>query len=76
MIGDNTYWLMEVWAKDRAAGDIYARVNILSNGTVVGWTNDTAYLAEGQRGVMTFSKYLPGYGSSYGAQITEFNARG
>ncbi|QNI68489.1 hypothetical protein [Synechococcus sp. BMK-MC-1] len=76
VIGNQIYWLLEVWAKDRAAGNIYARVNILQNGTVVGWTNDTAYLSKGQRGVMTFAKYLPGYGSNYGAQITEFNARG
>ena len=76
VIGNASYWLLEVWAKDRAAGDIYARVNITEGGTVVGWTNDTAYLSQGQKGVMTFSKYLPGYGSSYGATITEFNARG
>ena len=76
VIGNASYWLLEVWAKDRAAGDIYARVNITEGGTVVGWTNDTAYLSQGQKGVMTFSKYLPGYGSSYGATITEFKARG
>lgn len=76
VIGDATYWLMEVWAKDRSAGDIYAQINVLQNGTVVGWTNDTAYLSKGQRGVLTFSKYLPGYGSQYNAQLTKFNARG
>ena len=76
VIGSSSYWLLEVWAKDRAAGDIYARINVLQNGTVVGWTNDTAYLSRGQRGVMTFTKHLPGYGSNYSAQLTEFNARG
>ena len=77
VIGSSTYWLLEVWAKDRAAGDIYSRINILRDGVVVGWTNDTAYLSKGQRGVLTFSKYrLPGSPSSYSAQLTEFNARG
>ncbi len=72
MIGDNRYSLLEVWAKDRPAGDIYARVNLLKDGVVIGWTNDTAYLSQGQRGVLTFDSY------QYfdGAQLTEFNARG
>ena len=76
VIGDASYWLLEVWAKDRTAGDIYARINVLEKGTVIGWTNDTSYLSLGQRGVMTFSKHLPGSGSNYSAQLTEFNARG
>ena len=74
VIGDASYWLLEVWAKDRAAGDIYAQVNVLENDVVIGWTNDTAYLSKGQKGVMTFSKYLPG--SGYTAQLVKFNARG
>ena len=74
VIGDANYWLMEVWSKGRTAGDIYARVNILKNNVVVGWTNDTAYLSHGQKGILTFSKYLPGRG--YSAQMTEFNASG
>lgn len=73
VIGRSTYWLMEVWAKDRSAGDIYARINITSNGTVVGWTNDTTYLSQGQKGILTFSTYQSGVN---GAQLTEFNARG
>ena len=73
VIGRSTYWLMEVWAKDRSAGDIYARINITSNGTVVGWTNDTTYLSHGQKGILTFSTYQSGVN---GAQLTEFNARG
>ena len=76
VIGDSSYWLMEVWAKDRAAGDIYAQINVMENGTVIGWTNDTAFLARGQKGVMTFTKYLPGSGSNYQAQLVKFNARG
>ena len=75
VIGDSAYWLLEVWAKERSAGDIYARINVMQNGTVVGWTNDTSYLSKGQKGVMTFTKYLPGSGSNYKAQLTEFNAR-
>ena len=76
VIGSASYWLMEVWAKDRAAGDIYAQINVLEDGVVVGWTNDTAYLSQGQRGVLTFSKYTPGHGSRYTAQLVKFNARG
>ena len=76
VIGSSSYWLMEVWAKDRAAGDIYAQINVMQNGTVIGWTNDTAFLAQGQKGVLTFTKYLPGNGSQYQAQLVKFNARG
>jgi len=76
VIGNQSYWLMEVWAKDRAAGDIYAQINVLEGGTVIGWTNDTAYLSKGQKGVLTFAKYLPGYGSQYQAELVKFSARG
>jgi len=76
VIGSSSYWLMEVWAKDRAAGDIYAQINVMQNGTVVGWTNDTAFLSKGQRGVLTFQKYGLSNGAAYGAQLTKFNARG
>lgn len=72
VIGDNRYALMEVWAKDRAAGDIYARVNLVRDGVVIGWTNDTTYLSQGQRGVLTFDSYQ--YFDT--AELTEFNARG
>lgn len=72
VIGDNRYSLLEVWAKDRAAGDIYARVNLLKDGVVIGWTNDTSYLSLGQKGVLTFDSYQ--WFDS--AQITEFNTSG
>ena len=72
VIGSNRYSLLEVWAKDRAAGDIYARVNLIRNGVVIGWTNDTSYLSKGQRGVLTFDSYQ----SFDEAQLTEFSARG
>ena len=74
VIGNQSFWLLEVWAKDRSAGDIYGRVNIFKDDVVIGWTNDTAYLSKGQKGVMTFAKRLPA-GSSYSAQLTEFNSR-
>ena len=76
VIGDAKYALMEVWAKDRAAGDIYAKANIEKNGVVIGWTNDTAYLSQGQKGVLTFSKYLPGYRYEYDFTLVKFGARG
>lgn len=77
VIGDSAYWLMEVWCKERACGDIYAQMNIEKNGTVVGWTNDTLFLSRGQRGVLTFQKYnLPGGGASYQGQLVKFSARG
>jgi len=72
VIGDNRYSLMEVWAKDANAGDIYAQVNLMRNGVVVGWTNDTMYLSRGQRGVLTFDSYQ--YFDQ--AQLVKFNARG
>ena len=72
VIGDNRYSLMEVWAKDAHAGDIYAQVNLESNGVVIGWTNDTMYLSRGQRGVLTFDSYQ----YSDQARLVKFNARG
>ena len=72
VIGDNRYSLMEVWAKDAHAGDIYAQVNLERNGVVIGWTNDTMYLSRGQRGVLTFDSYQ--YFDQ--AQLVKFNARG
>ena len=72
VIGDNTYSLMEVWAKDRAAGDIYAQVNLMKGDVVVGWTNDTLFLDKGQKGVLTFDTYQ----SPTSFQLTKFSARG
>jgi len=59
-----------------AYGDIYAQINIMHNGVVTGWTNDTAFLDKGQRGVLTFQKYGLSNGAAYQAQLTKFNARG
>ena len=64
-------WRAMVWCKERACGDIYARLNISQNGTVVGWTNETAYGGYNQKVVLTFGSYTRGQGS-----IVEFIARG
>jgi hypothetical protein len=63
-------WRAMVWCKERACGDIYARMNISSGGAVIGWTNDTAYGAFGQKVVLTFGSHLSGQG-----EIVEFLAR-
>lgn len=74
VIGDRKFMLMEVWAKDRDAGDIYAKINLTDKaGTVVGWTNDTLYLSKGQKGVLAFSSHQD---DATGGEIVEFNARG
>lgn len=64
-------WRAMVWCKERACGDIYARLNISQSGTVVGWTNDSAYGGYGQKVVLTFGSSTRGSG-----QIVEFSARG
>jgi hypothetical protein len=76
VIGDQAYWLMEVWAKDRAAGDVYAQINVIRNGVIIGWTNDTAYIDRGQRAVLTFGKHGIDNPSQHQAQLVKFNARG
>jgi len=76
VIGNSSYWLLEVYCKERACGDIYAQLNISKGGTVVGWTNDTAYLGYGQKGILTFQKYGLGNGASYTGSLVKFNARG
>ena len=76
VIGNQSYWLMEVWAKDRAAGDVYAQINIMRDGVIIGWTNDTAYIGRGQRAVLTFGKYGLNNPGQHQAQLVKFNARG
>ena len=76
VIGGQAYWLMEVWAKDRAAGDVYAQINIMRDGVIIGWTNDTAYIGRGQRAVLTFGKYGLNNPGQHQAQLVKFNARG
>jgi hypothetical protein len=73
VIGDNDFVLAQVWCKDRACGDIYARVNLISeSGVVVGWTNDTAYGGSGQVVQLTFSTHQTDWKK---AQITELHFR-
>ncbi len=67
----NVSWRAMVYCKERACGDIYARLNIMQDNVVVGWTNDTAYGDIGQKVVLTFGSSVGGSG-----RIVEFNARG
>ena len=46
---------MEVWCRDRQR---YLCPSELTVGSVVGWTNDTLYLGYGQKGVLTFQKWI------------------
>ena len=64
-------WRAMVYCRDRACGDIYARLNILQDDIVVGWTNETAYGGRGQKVVLTFGSSTQGSG-----RIVEFTARG
>lgn len=64
-------WRAMVWCKERACGNIYAKMNILQGDTVIGWTNDTAYGDAGQKVVLTFGSSKQGEG-----RIVEFVARG
>ena len=67
----DSVWRAMVWCKERACGEIYARMNILNGDTVVGWTNETAYGGYGQKVVLTFGSHIRGTG-----RIVEFKARG
>jgi hypothetical protein len=68
-----SYVQLKIWCKDKACGDIYAKVNLIDkNGTVVGWTNDTAYGGLGQKVVLTFNPTEQNYSS---VEITELHFR-
>jgi hypothetical protein len=74
VIGDNAYVLAQVWCKTRACGDIYARVNFISDSdVVVGWTNDTGYGDNGQKVQLTFQSSDSGWSK---VRLTELNIRG
>ena len=60
-------WRYMVWCKERACGNIYARLNITKGGAIVEWTNDTAYADYGQKVVLTFGSRMNGSG-----QVVEF----
>ena len=74
VIGDDKYFLLEIWAKNQDAGDIYAQVNLLDAAdTVVGWTNDTLYLSKGSKGILTFTTRQENVTT---ARLIKFSARG
>lgn len=74
VIGDGGYNLMQVWCKEKACGDIYGRVNLISSsGVVVGWTNDTGYGDIGQKVQLTFDSHQDGWVE---AQLTELKTGG
>lgn len=67
------YVIAEVWCRDTACGDIYGRVNLMNKqGTVIGWTNDTAYGDVGQKVLLTFDSYQ----DFDTVRLTELNIRG
>ena len=73
VLGENKYSLMQVWCKERACGDIYGQVNLISSaGVVVGWTNDTGYGDIGQKVQLTFDSHQDGWER---AQLTKLNIR-
>jgi hypothetical protein len=73
VIGDNSYALAQVWCKTRACGDIYARVNFISDsGVVIGWTNDTGYGDYGQKVQLTFQSSDSEWSK---VRLTELNIR-
>ena len=67
-------WTMRVISDSGCYGGVYAEVNILQNGTIVGWSNDTlGSLPPGQKGKLAFTEY--GGSGTKQAQLTELNCR-
>lgn len=64
-------WQAMIWCKDADCGDINARVNILRDGVIVGWTNESAYANKGDKVVLTFNSEVPG-----AARMVKFSASG
>ena len=64
-------WRMMVWCKEKACGDIYAKINIKqgTDGPVLGWTNETGYGDFGEKVILTFQDGT--YGAAY---LVEFKA--
>lgn len=66
-------WDAKVVSKNGCPSSVYVEVNILSGGTVVGWTNDTlSSLGAGQYGVLRFQSYIGGYGS-LSASVSDYS---
>lgn len=71
---DCIYWTMQVIANTGCLGGVYAELNIMRNGEVVDWTNDSVpSLAAGQVAFLEFISYQDGSGSSYQGQLTSLN---
>ncbi|CAN2190478.1 Domain of unknown function DUF2510 [Candidatus Nanopelagicaceae bacterium] len=67
------YWTVEVVSKLGCSGGVYAEMNILQNGTVIDYTNDTlSYLAPGQKGRLSLETYKEG---SFTGTLTELTCR-
>lgn len=63
-----SYWTLDVVTSTNCSNGVYAELNILKNGTVVDWTNDTlSSLSVGQVGRMQFETYDEG---SHTGQLT------
>jgi Protein of unknown function (DUF2510) len=67
------YWTLEVVSKLGCSGGVYGEMNILQNGIVVDYTNDTlSYLAPGQKGRLSFETYRDG---TFTGRLTELTCR-
>jgi Protein of unknown function (DUF2510) len=67
------YWTVEVVSKLGCSGGVYGEMNILQNGTVVDYTNDTlSYLSPGQKGRLSFETYRDG---TFTGRLTELTCR-
>jgi hypothetical protein len=67
------YWTLEVVSKLGCSGGVYGEMNILQNGVVVDYTNDTlSYLSPGQKGRLSFETYRDG---TFTGRLTELNCR-
>jgi hypothetical protein len=69
-IADN-YAVYEIWCKERACGDVYIQANLItSEGTVIGWTNETGYGDKGQKIQLTLDSYEKNFKSFSITEIT------
>ena len=67
------YWTAEVVSKLGCSGGVYGEMNIMQNGIVVDYTNDTlSYLSPGQKGRLSFETYRDG---TFTGRMTELTCR-
>lgn len=73
--GACTYWGIEIVSRNGCLNGVYLEIDILRNGTVVDWTNETvSSLRTGERAEVVFTKR--GLASeSYEARLSEVNCR-